>query len=68
MNIFPPQVSPNRIKKRAKKAAAIAPETEARTLQRIKGLFELGWSTESIGDELRMTRSEVIALIQHGSK
>ena len=64
MNIFPPPVSPNRLKKRAKKEAAIVPETEARTLKRIEGLFLLGWSTQAIGDELRMDRAEVIKLIQ----
>ena len=64
MNISPPIVSANRLKKRAKKAATIVAETEARTLKRIEGLFLLGWSTEAIADELRLDRDEVIRRIQ----
>ena len=66
MNIFPPPVSANRLKKRAEKAATIVAETEARTLKRIEGLFLLGWSTEAIGDELQIGRDEVIRRIQQG--
>ena len=59
-----PTVSANRLKKRAKKQAAAA-EDPSRLIQRIRNLFEYeNWSTERIGEAVKLPRSEVIRLIQ----
>lgn len=58
-------VSPNRAKKNALKAAALAALEHARLISRIRSLFEIeNWSTERIGEAVGLTRAEVIALIQ----
>ncbi len=58
-------VSPNRAKKNAKKAAALAAAEQARLITRIRNLFEIeGWSTERISEAVELPRSEVIRLIQ----
>ncbi len=58
-------VSPNRAKKNATKAAALAALEQARTINRIRNLFELeGWSTERIAEAVELPRSEVIRIIQ----
>ena len=58
-------VSPNRAKKNAKKAAALAAAEQPRLITRIRNLFELeGWSTERIAEAVELPRSEVIHLIQ----
>ena len=58
--------SPNRLKKRAKKAAALVVEDHSRLITRIQNLFELeNWNTERIAEALEIPRSEVIRLIQH---
>ena len=57
--------SPNRAKKNAKKAAAIAALEQTRLISRIRNLFELeGWSTERIAEAVELSRSEVIQIIQ----
>ena len=62
---MPTTVSANRLKKRAKKAAALVVEDHSRLITRIRNLFELeGWSTERIGEVVGLPRSEVIRLIQ----
>ena len=58
-------ISPNRQKKNAKKAAELAAAEQARTIARIRNLFEIeGWSTERIAEVVEMPRDEVIRLIQ----
>lgn len=62
-------ISPNREKKNAKKTAALAAAEQVRLINRIRNLFELeGWSTEAISEAVKLSRSEVIRLIQHGKR
>ena len=58
-------LSPNRTKKNAKKAAALAEAEQTRLIICIRNLFELeGWSTERIAEAVQLPRCEVIRLIQ----
>ncbi len=61
-------ISPNRQKKNAKKAAALAAAEQDRLITRIRNLFELeGWSTERVAEAVELPRSEVIRLIQRST-
>ena len=58
-------VSPNRLKKLAKKAEEQSAAEQARLISRIRNLFELErWSTERIAEVVELPRDEVIRLIQ----
>lgn len=58
-------LSPNRAKKKAKKAEQLAAAERDRLITRIRNLFEIEkWSTQRIAESVELPRSQVIQIIQ----